>query len=94
MQQRGHARRRQAELLRDLLVLEAVDLAQQHRAGGQRRHRLQRRLHAGQRLARSGAGQDFIESSVIDARLRQLEAQRRALMEESRGRGGQREPAQ
>ncbi|MCG3190601.1 MAG: Beta-barrel assembly-enhancing protease [Burkholderiaceae bacterium] len=52
------------------------------------------RLHAGQRLARSGAGQDFIESSVIDARLRQLEAQRRALMEESRGRGGQREPAQ
>jgi len=50
------------------------------------------RLRAGQRLARSGAGQDFIESSVIDARLRQLEAQRRALLDESR-RGG-REPPQ
>lgn len=46
------------------------------------------RLRAGQRLARSGAGKDFIESSVIDVRLRELEAQRRALTDETRGRGG------
>jgi predicted Zn-dependent protease len=51
------------------------------------------RLRAGQRLARSGGTQDFIESSVIDSRLRELEGQRRRLLEELRGKGGaQREP--
>jgi predicted Zn-dependent protease len=46
------------------------------------------RLRAGQRLARSGgAAQDFIESSVIDSRLRELEGQRRALMDELRAKG-------
>lgn len=44
------------------------------------------RLRAGQRLARSGGAVDFIEASVIDARLRDVEAQRRQLMaEEKRG---------
>jgi predicted Zn-dependent protease len=38
------------------------------------------RLRAAQRLARSGGPTDFIEASVIDARLRAIEAQRRALM--------------
>jgi len=52
------------------------------------------RLRAGQRLARSGAAQDFIESSVIDSRLRELEGQRRALMDELRAKGPQREPSQ
>ena len=52
------------------------------------------RLRAGQRLARSGATQDFIESSVIDSRLRDLEAQRRQLLDELRGKGPQREPSQ
>ena len=53
------------------------------------------RLRAGQRLARSGGAQDFIESSVVDARLRDIEAQRRALMDELRPKGGsQREPPQ
>ncbi|HEU5293709.1 MAG TPA: M48 family metalloprotease [Burkholderiaceae bacterium] len=52
------------------------------------------RLRAGQRLARSGAAQDFIESSVIDSRLRELEGQRRALLDEMRGKGPQREPSQ
>jgi len=37
------------------------------------------RLRAGQRLARSGGPVDFIEASVIDARLRDVEAQRRQL---------------
>jgi len=46
------------------------------------------RLRAGQRLAHSGRGQDFIEASVIDARLRDLEAQRRRLNDELRGKGG------
>jgi predicted Zn-dependent protease len=46
------------------------------------------RLRAGQRLARSGGPQDFIESSVIDSRLRELEGQRRRLMEELRAKGG------
>jgi predicted Zn-dependent protease len=50
------------------------------------------RLRAGQRLARSGAPQDFIESSVIDARLRDLEGQRRRLMDELRAKNGGREP--
>jgi beta-barrel assembly-enhancing protease len=50
------------------------------------------RLRAGQRLARSGSAQDFIESSVIDARLRDLEAQRRQLVAELRGNRPAREP--
>ena len=45
------------------------------------------RLRAGQRLARSGAAQDFIESSVIDSRLRDLESQRRQLLDELRAKG-------
>lgn len=44
------------------------------------------RLRAAQALVRSGAANDFIEASVIDARLRQLEAQRRELAAELRGR--------
>ena len=52
------------------------------------------RLRAGQDAARSAAGQDFIEVSVIDARLRDLLGQRRALAAEQRaergGRGGER----
>lgn len=43
------------------------------------------RLRAGQAAARGAAGQDFIEASVIDARLRELVAQRRALALEARG---------
>ena len=45
------------------------------------------RLRAAQTLARSGVANDFIEGSVIDARLRQLEAQRREIIAEMRGRG-------
>jgi predicted Zn-dependent protease len=50
------------------------------------------RLRAGQQMARrGGAGTDFIEASVIDARLRALLAQRRQLLDEQRDpRGGQR----
>jgi predicted Zn-dependent protease len=43
------------------------------------------RLRAAQTLARSGAANDFIEASVIDARLRQLEATRRQVSAELRG---------
>jgi beta-barrel assembly-enhancing protease len=43
------------------------------------------RLHAGQRLARSGAAPDFIESSIIDARTRELDARLRRLEAELRG---------
>ncbi len=47
------------------------------------------RLRAAQRQARSGGGggatPDFIEASIIDARLRALAAQRRALLAEARG---------
>jgi predicted Zn-dependent protease len=43
------------------------------------------RLRAGQQAARGAAGQDFIESSVIDARMRQLQNQRRQLALEARG---------
>ena len=43
------------------------------------------RLRAAQTLVRSGAANDFIEASVIDARLRQLEALRRELTAELRG---------
>jgi beta-barrel assembly-enhancing protease len=50
------------------------------------------RLRAGQRMARSGGSQDFIEASIIDARLRDLEAQRRQLLAELRGNRSSREP--
>ncbi|HYN60676.1 MAG TPA: M48 family metalloprotease [Rubrivivax sp.] len=43
------------------------------------------RLRAAQALVRSGAANDFIEASVIDARLRQLEAMRREISAELRG---------
>ena len=43
------------------------------------------RLRAGQRVARSGAGVDFIEASVIDSRLRDVQAQLRELTAEERG---------
>jgi beta-barrel assembly-enhancing protease len=46
------------------------------------------RLRAAQAASRGASGQDFIEASVIDARLRQLTAQRRQLALEARGRGG------
>lgn len=49
------------------------------------------RLRAGQALARKGGpGIDFIEASVIDARLRDLQAQQRQMLTEQRGsqRGG------
>jgi beta-barrel assembly-enhancing protease len=42
------------------------------------------RLRAGQRRAREGGAVDFIEVSVIDARLRDIEAQRRQLEAEER----------
>ena len=56
------------------------------------------RLRSGRELARSGAvgagGQDFIEASIIEARWRELQAQRRAMMAERGGRAGEgREPA-
>ena len=44
------------------------------------------RLRAAQRHARSStAATDFIEASIIDARLRDLTAQRRAQLAEARG---------
>ena len=43
------------------------------------------RLRAGQRLARQRTQADFIEASVIDARLRDLLAQQRQLMADLRG---------
>jgi predicted Zn-dependent protease len=46
------------------------------------------RLRAGQRMARSGGPVDFIEASVIDARLREIEAQRRQAIQEERQQGG------
>jgi predicted Zn-dependent protease len=46
------------------------------------------RLRAAQALVRSGAANDFIEASVIDARLRQLEALRREIAAEMRGKPG------
>ena len=42
------------------------------------------RLRAAQRTARNGAGSDFIEASVVDARLRDIEALRRQLTAEER----------
>jgi beta-barrel assembly-enhancing protease len=49
------------------------------------------RLRAGQRLARQSpdrAGAEFIEASVIDARLREVDAQRRQIFLEERGGSG------
>ncbi len=43
------------------------------------------RLRSGQALVRSGQAQDFIESSVIDARLRDLEAVQKRLLLEQKG---------
>lgn len=43
------------------------------------------RLRSAQAMARAGPAQDFIESSVVDARLRQLVAQRRQMALEARG---------
>jgi beta-barrel assembly-enhancing protease len=43
------------------------------------------RLRAAQREARSGAKPDFIEASIVDARLRDLSALRRAQIAEARG---------
>jgi predicted Zn-dependent protease len=41
------------------------------------------RLHAGQRMARAGSSNtDFVEASIIDARLHELEARRRELARE------------
>jgi predicted Zn-dependent protease len=41
------------------------------------------RLRAGQRMARtSGANSDFVEVSIIDARFREIEAQRREIAKE------------
>ncbi|HOW49841.1 MAG TPA: M48 family metalloprotease [Rubrivivax sp.] len=50
------------------------------------------RLRAAQALARGGSANDFIEASVIDARLRQLQNQRRQLQAELRTRPGQPRP--
>ena len=54
------------------------------------------RLRAAQQVSRGATGQDFIEASVIDARLRQITAQRRQLQLEAResrgGRSGPEEP--
>jgi predicted Zn-dependent protease len=46
------------------------------------------RLRAGQRLARSGGPVDFIEASVIDARLRDIERQRKQMAAEEKEPGG------
>lgn len=43
------------------------------------------RLRSAQSFSRTAAGQDFIEASVIDARLRQISNQRRQLAAEMRG---------
>ncbi len=48
------------------------------------------RLRAGQRTARNGANVDFIDASVIDARLRQIEGQRRQLAADERAANGSR----
>lgn len=48
------------------------------------------RLRAAQQQSRGATGQDFIEASVIDARLRQLTAQRRQIALEARGERGER----
>jgi beta-barrel assembly-enhancing protease len=51
------------------------------------------RLRSGQKLARgSGSAADYVEASVIDARLRDLRAQRRREFEEDRAAGSRRPP--
>ena len=51
------------------------------------------RLRAAQQQSRSATGQDFIEGSVIDSRLRQISAQRRQLQLDAReARGGRSAP--
>jgi predicted Zn-dependent protease len=50
------------------------------------------RLRAAQNATRSPGGQDFIEASVIDARMRQITALRRQLVLEARGDGRSRGP--
>ena len=53
------------------------------------------RLRAAQRQARtSAAAPDFIEASIVDSRLRELTAQRRAQLAEARGERGRQEPPQ
>jgi hypothetical protein len=42
------------------------------------------RLRAGQRLARGGGSVDFIDASVIDSRLRNIEAQRLQIEKDQR----------
>ena len=42
------------------------------------------RLRAGQRLARTGGGVDFIDASVIDSRLRDIEVQRKQIAADQR----------
>lgn len=49
------------------------------------------RLRAAQQQSRSATGQDFIEASVIDARLRQFTAQRRQIALEARGERSERD---
>jgi predicted Zn-dependent protease len=50
------------------------------------------RLRAAQAASRTAVGQDFIEGSVIDARLRQITALRRQLALEARGDGRSAKP--
>jgi hypothetical protein len=50
------------------------------------------RLRAAQQVSRTATGQDFIEGSVIDARLRQITATRRQLALELRGDSSRRVP--
>ena len=52
------------------------------------------RLRAAQAVSGATAGQDYIESSVIDTRLRQLAAQRRQLAIEARGGSAEGPPPQ
>jgi hypothetical protein len=51
------------------------------------------RLRVAQQTLRDDTPGDFIEASVLDARLRALMAERRQLALEMRGRGGPGEPA-
>jgi predicted Zn-dependent protease len=51
------------------------------------------RLRAAQATSRTAVGQDFIEASVIDARLRQITALRRQLVLEARGESASSRPA-
>ncbi len=50
------------------------------------------RLRAAQQVSRGATGQDFIEGSVIDSRLRQITAQRRQLQLDARESRGGRDP--